>query len=151
MHLAFNMDSALGNIMHCAMVVSPHQSMIFLKSGKVQTNRFSAPTCIFSQSLPIEMPSAANSAKGISNNSRLYPEGMQANTITDHQIHVLCKIRIVFLCSRLIFIHSAMLLDFLNLRRNLFERHGVMNFRGARLCGYIVIPTLIGNEIERFL
>ena len=23
--------------------------------------------------------------------------------------------------------------------------------RGARLCGYIVIPTLIGNEIERFL
>lgn len=112
---------------------------------------FSAPTCIFSQSLPIEMPSAANSAKGISDDSRLCPESMQANTITDHQIHVLCKIRIVFLCSHLIFIHSAMLLYFLNLRRNLFERHGVMNFRGARLCGYIVIPTLIGNEIERFL
>lgn len=151
MHLAFNMDSALGNIMHRATVASPHQSMIFLKSGKVQTNRFSAPTCIFLQSLPIKMPSAVNSAKGISNNSRLYPESMQANTITDHQIHVLCKIRIVFLCSRLIFIHSATLLYFLNLRRNLFGRHGVMNFRGARLCGYIVIPTLIGNEIERFL
>lgn len=45
MHLAFNMDSALGNIMHCAMVVSPHQSMIFLKSGKVQTNRFSTGWC----------------------------------------------------------------------------------------------------------